>query len=283
MKKLPIILLLCLITASAFGQPFAPQQKPMLGLQVNWAHPLSKGLVYFGLFNEGSGTKVFDLSGNRNAGVISGATWQPGKFGSALNFVAGTNKITVPHSPSLNLDGFAGNYTIIIWARGGSQPGGYRLMEKGADPYPISFQGAAGTDLSFLIYDGVAYPSLTYTGIWDSQWHQIVTQIHNADDKLYGFVDGKLLYSTTNTTTGTTANTDVLTIGNRVDNNRDFVGDIDHIIIYNHGSSAPFTPGEIALLYREPFCMLKPSWDFMLYGAISVPTVGGQVIFINMN
>jgi len=84
MRKLLFILLLC-ITTSAFGQFFAPNQKPCLGLQVNWAHPLSQGLVGCWLFNEGSGGQVFDLSGNGNTGTLIGtAHFGSGKFGSGL-------------------------------------------------------------------------------------------------------------------------------------------------------------------------------------------------------
>ena len=37
-----------------------------------------------------SGAALTDASGNGHAGVISGATWAPGRFGGALNF-NGTN------------------------------------------------------------------------------------------------------------------------------------------------------------------------------------------------
>lgn len=214
------------------------------------------GCVGLLVMNENGGLNVFDLSGNGNGGIISGATWQPEKFGSGLNFVAGTNKITVAHSSSLNLDGYTGSYTIIIWAKAGSQAGSYRLIEKmdvfGA--YPISGQGGADTDLEMTIYDGTHAPNINFAGIWDGLWHQIVFQVHNVDDKLYGFVDGKLLYNAANTTTATTANTDSLFIGNNVGDSKDFVGDIDHILIYNHAGT-PFTVSEIAQLYLEPFYM----------------------------
>ncbi|KKK92766.1 hypothetical protein LCGC14_2699630, partial [marine sediment metagenome] len=82
MKKLLTIFLLFCLTSSASGQFFMPKQKPILGRQVNWAHPLSNGLKFLMLGNEGSGSKVFDLSGNGNTGTFgAGAAspiWVPG-------------------------------------------------------------------------------------------------------------------------------------------------------------------------------------------------------------
>lgn len=50
-------------------------QKPLLGMKINRKHPLAKGLVGYWVFNERSGNKVFDLSGNGNNGTIHGADW----------------------------------------------------------------------------------------------------------------------------------------------------------------------------------------------------------------
>ena len=44
------------------------------------------GLVSAWHFDEGSGTTVYDSSGNNNDGTIYGASWVDGKFGKALNF-----------------------------------------------------------------------------------------------------------------------------------------------------------------------------------------------------
>ena len=39
--------------------------KPMLGSQLDFSHPLNKGLVGFWLMNEGHGNKIQDLSLNQ--------------------------------------------------------------------------------------------------------------------------------------------------------------------------------------------------------------------------
>lgn len=40
-------------------------RKPLLGEQINWSHPLSKGLLGCWLMNETSGGVIYDLSGNK--------------------------------------------------------------------------------------------------------------------------------------------------------------------------------------------------------------------------
>ena len=81
-----------------------PFRKPVKG---HWA---TKGLVCFPLMNEGSGDKVFDLSGNGNTGTLgAGTTWVSGKFGPVTNHSAQAHEIVIPDSPSFN--NLAGGYS----------------------------------------------------------------------------------------------------------------------------------------------------------------------------
>ena len=85
-------------------------QKPPLGVGLDFTHPLAQGLVGCWLFNEGSGDKVNDLSGNGNVGtlqnmafpstVVSG--WNPGKDGPALAFNAGASNYVYKAGPTFN-------------------------------------------------------------------------------------------------------------------------------------------------------------------------------------
>ena len=64
--------------------------KPHRGVEINWSHPLARGLVGCWLFDEGTGEKVFDLSGNNNTGTLiamdPATDWIAGKDGFALDF-----------------------------------------------------------------------------------------------------------------------------------------------------------------------------------------------------
>ena len=63
----------------------------------------AQGLVAAYSFDEGAGTAVGDTSGSGNAGVVSGATWAPGRFGQALTFDSAGDWVTVPDAASLDL------------------------------------------------------------------------------------------------------------------------------------------------------------------------------------
>jgi hypothetical protein len=55
---------------------FSKTQKPPLGQQINWSHPLSKGLVGCWLMNEGSGNKIYDsVSKKQNVTWEDNPTW----------------------------------------------------------------------------------------------------------------------------------------------------------------------------------------------------------------
>jgi len=58
--------------------------KPPLGSQINWGHPLSKGIVGCWLMNEGGGLKTKDLIKNNN-GALTGATWSSSLRGNSIN------------------------------------------------------------------------------------------------------------------------------------------------------------------------------------------------------
>jgi sialate O-acetylesterase len=63
--------------------------------------------------NENSGSTATDHSGFQNHGTISGATWSPGYEGSSLSFTSEHDYVTIPFSPSLNIDTF----TAAAWIK----------------------------------------------------------------------------------------------------------------------------------------------------------------------
>lgn len=66
-------------------------------------------------FEEGVGTRAFDSSPKANNGIITGATWVPGKagFGRALSFNGVNNKVVV--ADALNLRFGTGDFAVGIW------------------------------------------------------------------------------------------------------------------------------------------------------------------------
>lgn len=89
-------------------------QKPLLGSQVNWEYPLAKGLVVYWLMSEGSGNKIFDLSGNGNHGTLNGPSWVTDRVGPTLDFGDTADEYKVESSLS-NISGTVS--TLSLWAK----------------------------------------------------------------------------------------------------------------------------------------------------------------------
>ena len=56
----------------------------------SWAAQFTDGLVVYLPFDEGTGQKTKDASGNKRDGILEGSLkWEKGKFGQALRFTSG--------------------------------------------------------------------------------------------------------------------------------------------------------------------------------------------------
>ena len=78
--------------------------KPPLGSIIDHEHPLSRGLAGCWLMNEGSGNRIYDLSGNGNDGVLTnGPLWKPGRNGAAIELDGNTNHINFGNGNQLKI------------------------------------------------------------------------------------------------------------------------------------------------------------------------------------
>jgi len=251
MKKLLILLLLCL-TTSAFGQYFTPHQKPMLGLQINWVHPLSDGLVGCWLFNEGSGNKVFDLSGSGHDGtLVNSPIWTSGDSGPVLQFDDANNRyIDIDDGTFFILD----KITVVTRVKILSGAVNYDGIVTKSD-WDNGWGLWCSNDFSSKIrwhcgnYEGAG--SIISTAIWEGAgWVTVAGTYDRQNVRLYinGLEDASAAYTDAIADPG-----DHTLIGKYVSDNYVLDGYIKYVMIYNRALSA----SEIALLYREPFCMFK--------------------------
>ena len=264
MKKLLIILLLCL-----FCSPALAQIKPMLGEEINWGDPVTKGLVGAWFFLGGSGNKVYDLSGNGNTGTLVADThWVPGKFGSALDFDGTGDYVDTSFTCS-------SNGTLVIWYKT-TQMSGVMFGRRIDDAKRLyiglnnnKFYASVGTT------GGGTHEDSTATN--DGLWHcGVVTWQVGGRVKIY--VDGLLVDD--DAIAGDPGSVGEIVIGARqrpasVDTN--YLGLLDHLIYYNIPKSA----FEIALLCREPFGMFVDEDIAILEAGIPAPTGAPQVIIIS--
>ncbi|KKL14339.1 hypothetical protein LCGC14_2516680 [marine sediment metagenome] len=106
MKKLILVLFLCSV---CWGYVV---DKPIMGVQLNYGHDKSRGLVGIWIFNDKPGVvgRTYDLSGNGNHGTLVADTHSvPGKFGNALDFDGTGDTVQIPNSSSLS---FSGDMTL---------------------------------------------------------------------------------------------------------------------------------------------------------------------------
>ncbi len=256
-----------------------PQLKPTRGIRLNRSHPFSRGLVDLWLFNEGSGGQVFDLSGNRYVGTLNGTapSWTAGKFGPAVLLPGTDEYVEIADSPILSA---ISPLTVIAWVKTTStKETGAVVVGKyatGNREWILQTHLANNDRLRLVVYDesANAYIARDYnnaTHFYDGKYHQVCGVWNGgttaASIKLY--LDS-LQVDNQDMISGTFVNIEDLTANLRIGaisaTSNQFDGEIDHVIIYNRALSA----SEIALLYREPFCMFEE--------AMRPKLIGGQIV-----
>lgn len=238
-----------------------PQLKPTRGICLNRSHHLSRGLVAFWLFNEGSGGKVNDLSGNGNHLTQSGGVvWIPGRFGSANRLDGDDDYLTAPDSTSLDI---GGAISIVIMFKASSLAGDDAgLMSKGSDVTKyfgsaaqyVYQMGIYNNDIYWAISDGTnrEWATGNVSSYIDGKWHQLVG-VWDGDQYLAVWVDGIEKFTNTAIATTSIQNlSSVLDIGGYT-TDYNYSGDIDHALLYNRF----LCDFEIDLLKRKPFGMFE--------------------------
>ncbi len=233
------------------GWPY--QQKPPLG----WPLDYDSGLVPeagFWLMNEGSGNKVFDLSGNGNTGILDAdAVWR----GGGIHVANGDYLASIPHSPTI--DGIGG-LSVVFYVDIEGLTNFDTIITKNTNTSWNDGYGLIWMDNSFRFFAGVytTYASKAHTatgkfllvGTWDGTTARI-------------YIDGVEGSSNTGTNPNNTAiailgayETDASAAGT-------LVGTYYYGMIYNRALSA----SEIALLYQYPFWMFKDPAELILASA----------------
>jgi len=288
MKKLTTIFLILFLTTSAFGQYFAPNQKPPLGLKVNGGHTLSKGLVGCWLLNEVSGGQIYDLSGNNFTGTIGSATtWVP----EGLKFIDdnANNGVVFGNMPASFESGHISVVAKVYirahtdtWAK--IAVSCWDALGTWADPYSrwnigrysnennivFSVTDSTNTNFNCIGTNGLFTAGGTFTvaGTYDGSIMRL-------------YVDGVQIQTNINPTGNIPVRNKPFIMGRegRTIHTEDWDGNIYWIYIYNRALSA----SEIALLYSKPFCFMGPNWNWNFYVPfLAAPAAGApQVIFIN--
>mgnify|MGYP001097735232 CR=1 FL=1 len=197
--------------------PFAPVTDPNL---VGWWK-----------FDDGSGVNVFDSSGHGNHGSFIGdPQWVIGQNGDALQFDGIDDWVEVPHAANLTVDN---EVTVMAWIN----------AERYIGPTGDDWQGiiAKGSPRSYSLYtqvSGVLHFSTAGVGTLSSspvplnEWVHVCAMVIDGGHQYY--INGEDAGAGgTGIVLPGAADTATVRIGNARDANRQFLGMIDDVHIYN--------------------------------------------------
>ena len=193
-------------------------------------------ILYFS-FDALDGDMVTDLSQYGNNGTIAGAPeLAAGKFGNALKFNGESDWVTVPHADILTVDE---NVTVMAWinAERHQGPNAQRwqgILAKGNGPRSYSFYTEFPSECLHLSAGGSG--SVCTGKVALNEWQHVVAHVDDGIHRYWlngesvGEFDGK------NPLPGAADTADVL-VGKTHEGNREFLGLIDEVRIWNRALS----------------------------------------------
>lgn len=251
--------------------------KPSVGAQLNRAHPLSKDIIGYWLFNERNGTKVYDISGYNNNGTLnnfglSGATsnWAGSPMGGGLFFDGtndyvncGSNSILQPKSNELTImawvtpNGFE-NYEPIVCRRQSNGSGTYNIATKSNGKLTMWLY----TDAGNRSYDGSGVATLV------AGKPVCLTLTYSMGGGLKGYVNGIYDGGQAANNSPMYAITDPLYFGyDQFRTTVTFNGKIDKVIMY----SRELSNYEINILCANPHISIMSSPQYLRYPGFAPP------------
>jgi hypothetical protein len=201
---------------------------------VTYGDPTDVSLVGYWKFDEGTGTSVYDQSGNLHNGTfVNGTLWSTNvPTGVTYNNTGSAQFDGVDDGVSFTV-GYQSPISVSAWVkRTGAGPSGPRIMEL---PYFVIY--SSNGDYSLRVSPVSATTNAVYVGGTipvDSLWHHVVVTYNMAAAPVM-YIDGLSQTVTNPTPASGAAVTSGGTgyIGNRSDGARPWAGSIDDVRIYN--------------------------------------------------
>ena len=233
--------------------------KPPLGSQIDHEHPLSRGLVMALLMNEGSGNRIYDLSGNGNDGVLTnGPLWKPGRNGAAIAFDGISNSVLT------SFNAFSGVLTFSIWFNALSIADGAILGSSNKLAFLLRLQ--AGGDIRLYPRWGWGGANVTHV-ISANRWYCLTIIFDEDSNTVSSYLDGALTISDISTVDYASGSCS-LTIGGYPTIPKYFFGLISDTRIWNRALS----PDEVQDLYINPYGFIyKPQKYWLMPQGVTIP------------
>jgi len=236
--------------------------KPPPGCQLDWGHPMMMDIVGYWMFNEKSGIRLTDYSGQCNHGTLTNfamtgasSNWVGSPTGGALNFDGSNDYINCGNNNNFSY----AEFTAVTWVRFSALSNAYTTILVKQKISPVSYLSfnvkSTGKLALYLRKDGGSVISYDGTGAFTlvvNTWYQI-TMMYSTSFGLRGYVNGLLDGSAAaNGDAGGlngTGATEILSFGGDLVNaGRYLNGYIDRILFYKKPKTQQF----IQQLYSQP-------------------------------
>lgn len=229
--------------------------KPPVGTQINWGHPLSRGIVGCWLFNEGSGETAHDIAAARNHGILTNtvqSVWtRREQRGSVIDFDGTDDRVEIAEDAALK----PAKISVAMWFKPDTTTRFNSALMKTtvsswSDGYGIAFD-PAGTLIFFINSYNTNFVSVALTA---SVWYFMVGTYDLSNIRIY--INGIEVASTAFTTAINHSTTPLqIAKGRHTDDTRyRWDGPIENTIMYDRALS----PEEVLWLFRAPYSFLIP-------------------------
>jgi hypothetical protein len=246
MKNLfPVLAIIVLMTSFAYA-----------------ADPTDDSLILYFSFDELNGDTVTDHSQYGNDGTIAGAPeLAAGKFGNALKLNGESDWVEVPHADILTVET---NVTVMAWINaerhmGPNEQRWQGILSKGNSPRSYSFYTESPSECLHLSAGGSG--SVCTGKIALNEWQHVAAHVEDGTHRYWlngenvGEFDGK------NALPGA-ADTSSVFVGKTPESNREFLGLLDEVRIWNRALNEEEIQAEMnaATTPVEPLGKLSTTW-----------------------
>lgn len=226
------------------------------------ADPSDDSLILYFSFDELDGDTVIDHSQYGNNGTIAGAPeLVAGKFGNALKLNGQSDWVEVPHADILTVDT---DVTVMAWinAERHQGPNDQRwqgIVAKGNGPRSYSFYTEFPSECLHLSAGGSG--SVCTGTVALNEWQHVVAHVEDGTHRYW--LNGEAVgeFGGQNPLPGAADTADVL-VGKTHESNREFLGLIDEVRIWNRALSEDEILAEMdtSLTPVEPLGKLSTIW-----------------------
>jgi tRNA A-37 threonylcarbamoyl transferase component Bud32 len=150
-------------------------------------------LVGYWALDEGKGNEAADATG-KLVGRIQGASWAPGRFGSALEFGRQGSVLELPNSPELDRLQEA-NYTVVVWVKPKPTTGNeiYAIIAKPGRHTGIFYNSQGRFFMvHWLAATEPVYMQVDSNEVPGGEFHHVASVLDRASGLTRMYVDGQL-------------------------------------------------------------------------------------------